>query len=117
MPLQRSAYISLGALVSTGSDSEAVRTGPAAPRRFRAEGGMAVATLYSQSRLTRDVDLDFPAVRLRTAESLHNQISKGSSKRSMAAGLSMCRSARPAKPRFHRNGRCVAADPEGDLSP
>ncbi len=37
---------------------------------------MAVSTLYTQSRLTRDVDLDFPGPKQRTAESLHNQVSR-----------------------------------------
>ncbi|HEV2270466.1 MAG TPA: nucleotidyl transferase AbiEii/AbiGii toxin family protein [Steroidobacteraceae bacterium] len=46
----------------------------AAKGGFVLKGGMAVSTLYAHSRLTRDVDLDFPAARLRTAESLHNQI-------------------------------------------
>lgn len=47
----------------------------AVPRRsFVLKGGMAVATPYTQFRFTRDVNLDFPPARLRTGESLHNQI-------------------------------------------
>ena len=41
---------------------------------FVLKGGMAVAALYGNSRQTRDIDLDFPPLDERTAESLHNQV-------------------------------------------
>jgi hypothetical protein len=41
---------------------------------FVLKGGMAVAALYGTSRQTRDIDLDFPPLDKRTAESLHNQV-------------------------------------------
>jgi hypothetical protein len=41
---------------------------------FVLKGGMAVAALFGNSRLTRDVDLDFPPPDQRSADSLHNQI-------------------------------------------
>jgi len=43
---------------------------------FVLKGGMAVAALYGHSRLTRDIDLDFPPLSERTAQSLHNQVRK-----------------------------------------
>jgi hypothetical protein len=41
---------------------------------FVLKGGMAIAALFGNSRLTRDVDLDFPPLDKRSAGSLHNQI-------------------------------------------
>src|ERR1019366_4690360 len=41
---------------------------------FVLKGGMAVAALYGTSRQTRDMDLDFPPLDERTAESLHKQV-------------------------------------------
>lgn len=41
---------------------------------FVLKGGMAVAALFGNTRLTRDVDLDFPPLDQRSAESLHKQI-------------------------------------------
>ncbi len=43
---------------------------------FVLKGGLALSTLYGPFRQTRDVDLDFPAPGQRTAESLHNQITR-----------------------------------------
>src|SRR3979490_1792887 len=41
---------------------------------FVLKGGMAGAALYGNSRQTRDIDLGFPPLDERTAESLHNQV-------------------------------------------
>ncbi len=35
---------------------------------------MAMMALFGPARLTRDVDLDFPELRKRTADSLHDQV-------------------------------------------
>ena len=43
---------------------------------FVLKGGVALSMLYGPSRLTRDVDLDFPPAPIRTAERLHNQVMK-----------------------------------------
>ena len=43
---------------------------------FALKGGMALAALYPSARLTQDIDLDFPPLGTRTAESLHNQVRK-----------------------------------------
>jgi len=46
-----------------------------APRSgFVLKGGLALNALYGSSRLTMDIDLDFPPQNERTAESLHGQI-------------------------------------------
>src|ERR1700675_140507 len=41
---------------------------------FVLKGGMAIGALYGNVRQTRDIDLDFPPLEERSAESLHNQI-------------------------------------------
>jgi hypothetical protein len=43
---------------------------------FVLKGGMALSALYGNSRLTHDIDLDFPPLSQRTSESLHHQIQK-----------------------------------------
>ncbi|HEX5461679.1 MAG TPA: nucleotidyl transferase AbiEii/AbiGii toxin family protein [Steroidobacteraceae bacterium] len=69
----------------------------AAKGGFVLKGGMAVATLYTQSRLTRDVDLDFPAAPLRTAESLHNQIRKALQQALRGSGIVDAQISAPGK--------------------
>jgi hypothetical protein len=43
---------------------------------FVLKGGLALNALYSSSRLTMDIDLDFPPHGERTADSLHSQIER-----------------------------------------
>lgn len=43
---------------------------------FVLKGGLALNALYGSSRLTMDIDLDFPPHGKRTAESLHSQIER-----------------------------------------
>jgi len=44
---------------------------------FVLKGGLALNALYGSSRLTMDIDLDFPPDGERTADSLHTQINRG----------------------------------------
>jgi predicted nucleotidyltransferase component of viral defense system len=82
---------------------------------FVLKGGMAVSTLYTQSRLTRDVDLDFPAARLRTAESLHNQIRKALQQALRGSGIVDVQISTPGKaevsPKWKVRGRGPSGEP------
>jgi len=57
---------------------------------FVLKGGMALAMLYGPSRLTRDVDLDFPPAALTTADSLHNQVMKALHQALRGTGITDC---------------------------
>ena len=87
----------------------------AAKGGFVLKGGMAVSTLYTQSRLTRDVDLDFPAARLRTAESLHNQIRRALQQALRGSGIIDLQISAPGKaevsPKWKVRGRGSAGEP------
>lgn len=82
---------------------------------FVLKGGMAVATLYTHSRLTRDVDLDFPPPRLRTAESLHNQIGKALQQALRGSGVVDVQLSAPGKaelsPKWKVRGRGPSGEP------
>jgi predicted nucleotidyltransferase component of viral defense system len=82
---------------------------------FVLKGGMAVSTLYTQSRLTRDVDLDVPAARLRTAESLHNQIRKALQQALRGSGIVDVQISTPGKaevsPKWKVRGRGPSGEP------
>ncbi len=87
----------------------------AAKGGFVLKGGMAVASLYTQSRLTRDVDLDFPPARLRTAESLHNQIRRALQQALRGSGIVDVRISAPGKaeisPKWKVRGRGPSGEP------
>jgi hypothetical protein len=87
----------------------------AAKGGFVLKGGMAVAALYAQSRLTRDVDLDFPAARLRTAESLHNQIRRALQQALRGSGIADVHISAPGKaevsPKWKVRGRGPSGEP------
>lgn len=87
----------------------------AAKGGFVLKGGMAVATLFTQSRLTRDVDLDFPAARLRTAESLHNQIGRALQQALRGSGIVDAQISAPGKaevsPKWKVRGRGPTGEP------
>lgn len=82
---------------------------------FVLKGGMAVSTLYAQSRLTRDVDLDFPAPQHRTAESLHNQITRALQQALRGSGVVDVQISTPAKaelsPKWKVRGRGPSGEP------
>lgn len=81
---------------------------------FVLKGGMAVSTLYTQSRLTRDVDLDFPAARLRTAESLHNQIGKALQQALRGSGIVDVQISSPGKAEVSPKWKVRARGPSGE---
>ena len=87
----------------------------AAKGGFVLKGGMAVATLCTQSRLTRDVDLDFPSARLRTAESLHNQIRRALQQALRGSGIVDVQISAPGKaevsPKWKVRGRGPSGEP------
>jgi hypothetical protein len=76
---------------------------------FVLKGGMALAALYGHSRLTRDIDLDFPPLSERTAESLHNQIRRALDLALRGSGVVDCKIHVPGKgeisPKWKVSGR------------
>ena len=82
---------------------------------FVLKGGVAVATLYAQSRLTRDVDLDFPPPSLRTAESLHHQVRRALQHALRGSGIVDAEISSPGKaelsPRWKVGGRGPSGEP------
>lgn len=87
----------------------------AAKGGFVLKGGMAVSTLYTQSRLTRDVDLDFPGPEQRTADSLHNQVARALQQALRGTGISDIQISSPSKaelsPKWKVRGRGPTGEP------
>lgn len=87
----------------------------AAKGGFVLKGGMAVSTLYTQSRLTRDVDLDFPGPAHRTAESLHNQVARALQQALRGTGIADVQISAPGKaelsPKWKVRGRGPTGEP------
>jgi hypothetical protein len=76
---------------------------------FVLKGGMAMMALFGPARLTRDVDLDFPEPRKRTADNLHNQVMRALKAALRGSACRMRGSQSPGRPRSHRSGRSVGA--------
>ncbi len=76
---------------------------------------MALSTLFGLSRLTRDVDLDFPSMRERTAQSLHNQVMRALNQALRGTGLVDVRISEPGKgeisPKWKVSGRGPTGEP------
>lgn len=81
---------------------------------FVLKGGMAVSTLFATSRLTRDVDLDFPAAK-RTADSLHNQITRALQQALRGSGVVDVQISTPGKaelsPKWKVRGSGTSGEP------
>jgi len=82
---------------------------------FVLKGGMALAALFGNSRLTRDIDLDFPPLSERTAESLHNQIRRALDLALRGSGVVDCKIHVPGKgeisPKWKVSGRSSEGAP------
>jgi hypothetical protein len=82
---------------------------------FVLKGGMALAALFGPSRLTRDVDLDFPGLRERTADSLHNQVMRALHIALRGSSVQDVRIAEPGKgelsPKWKVSGRTANGEP------
>lgn len=82
---------------------------------FVLKGGLALSTLFGPSRLTRDVALDFPSLRERTAESLHNQVRRALNQSLRGTGIIEIRVSEPGKgeisPKWKISGRGPTGEP------
>jgi predicted nucleotidyltransferase component of viral defense system len=82
---------------------------------FVLKGGMALATLFGPSRLTRDVDLDFPSLQKRTADSLHSQVKRALNQALRGTGIAESRISEPGKgeisPKWKVSGRGPTGEP------
>lgn len=80
-----------------------------------AQGGMAMMALFGPARLTRDVDLDFPELRKRTADSLHNQVMRALKAALRGSGVQDARISEPGKaevsPKWKVSGRTAHGEP------
>jgi hypothetical protein len=76
---------------------------------FVLKGGMAMMALFGPARLTRDVDLDFPELSKRTADSLHNQVMRALKAAIRGSGLQDVKISEPGKgelsPKWKVSGR------------
>jgi predicted nucleotidyltransferase component of viral defense system len=79
---------------------------------FVLKGGMALSALFGASRLTRDVDLDFPPREARTADSLHNQVNRALEQALRGTGVTDVRINKPGKaeisPQWKVSGRTTS---------
>ncbi|MGH8250658.1 MAG: nucleotidyl transferase AbiEii/AbiGii toxin family protein [Steroidobacteraceae bacterium] len=64
---------------------------------FILKGGLALNALYGSSRLTMDIDLDFPPQSKRTSESLHTQINQAITASLIGLGVTEIRVSKPGK--------------------
>lgn len=82
---------------------------------FVLKGGMAMMALFGSARLTRDVDLDFPELRKRTADSLHNQVMRALRAALRGSGVQDARISEPGKaeisPKWKVSGRTAHGEP------
>ena len=82
---------------------------------FVLKGGMAISALFGPSRLTRDVDLDFPSEAKRTADSLHNQVKRALNQALRGTGVLEVRISEPGKaelsPKWKVSGRAPTGEP------
>jgi hypothetical protein len=79
------------------------------------KGGMAMRALFGPTRLTRDVDLDFPELRSRTADSLHNQVMRALKAALRGGGVQDAKISEPGKaevlPKWKVSGRTAHGQP------
>jgi hypothetical protein len=82
---------------------------------FVLKGGMAMVALFGPARLTRDVDLDFPELRKRTADSLHNQVMRALRAALRGSGVEGAKISEPGKaelsPKWKVSGRTAQGEP------
>ncbi len=82
---------------------------------FVLKGGMALAALFDGSRLTRDIDLDFPPPGDRTADSLHNQVNRALEHALRGTGITDVRVNTPGKaelsPKWKVSGMATGGAP------
>jgi hypothetical protein len=76
---------------------------------------MAMMALFGPTRLTRDVDLDFPELRKRTADSLHNQVMRALRAALRGSGVQDARISEAGKavvsPKWKVSGRTAHGEP------
>jgi len=77
---------------------------------FVLKGGMAMMALFGPARLTRDVDLDFPELRKRTADSLHNQVMRALKAALRGSGVQDGRISE-VSPKWKVSGRTAHGEP------
>jgi predicted nucleotidyltransferase component of viral defense system len=82
---------------------------------FVLKGGMAMMALFGPARLTRDVDLDFPELRQRTADSLHNQVMRALKAALQGSGVQQAKISEPGKaeisPKWKVSGTTAHGEP------
>lgn len=82
---------------------------------FVLKGGMAMLALFGAERLTRDVDLDFPDLRKRTADSLHNQVMRALKAALRGSGVQDPKISEPGKaelsPKWKISGLTALGEP------
>lgn len=75
---------------------------------------MAISTLYTQSRMTRDVDLDFPGPKHRTADSLHNQVARALQQALRGSGVIDVQVSTPGKGELSPKWKVRGQRPSGE---
>lgn len=81
---------------------------------FVLKGGMALAALFGPSRLTHDVDLDFPAPGKRTADSLHNQVMRAVNQALRGTGITEVHISEPGKAELSPKWKVSGRAPTGE---
>lgn len=85
-----------------------------APRSgFVLKGGLALNALYGSSRLTMDIDLDFPPQGERTAQSLHGQIMRAIRAALTGLGIREARISEPGKAEVSPKWKVSGTTPDG----
>jgi len=81
---------------------------------FVLKGGMAISALFGPSRSTRDVDLDFPSLQKRTAESLHNQVNRALNQALRGTPVTQIRVHEPGKGELSPKWKVSGLGPTGE---
>ncbi len=85
-----------------------------APRSgFVLKGGLALNAIYGSSRLTMDIDLDFPPHGERGAQSLHNQIMRAIRNALTGLGIRDSRIAEPGRAEVSPKWKLTGTAPDG----